>query len=532
MELTIAKPPARRNPHKNICPNCAQSAPTQASLCPVCGTNLLVSPHGAIAFWLLGDVDLREAAAIADSVAMAIGLPVIIQPARLDPAPSRRPSWKGRSATTILNQLLQRDTPGTLTNLALVADNIVSSSAYNWLFGYAYLGWKASCVSLHPLKTDNPGKDDLIRRARSVCLHEIGHNLELPDHTYASGIQCCMVGEVPSGNLTNLDAYPSGFCDSCRTIAGQKLQNYSAGFKNIFKPGPGLTFGHRYQLISLAGQGGFGSVWKARDLLMHQDVALKYVLGIDFNGSGEVWLAREAARVRALSHPHIIRVYDLIRDGGVGALVMAWVEGEDLGTKLARLSDRLPDPQTLLPVLLQLADALAYVHQAGLVHTDVKPHNCLINQNGDLVLSDFGLTAGTKAAAGHTRIFHTQARGGTPGFAAPEQISGDPPSPRMDVYGFGATAYYLLTGILPEPSDPQGPPKDGINQHRKAICPWAWTVPGEISRLIADCLSYRPEDRPASMIRVHARLKSLVNGETAPVSRGLMPWLRRLMKWS
>ena len=165
-----------------------------AATCRKCGTELVVPSHGAISLWLLGDVERAGAYELARRVGHALGIPVVVQPGQLDPRPSERPLWRGRSGTAILNQLLRRHRPGTLTNLAVAADSVVSCAEENWLFGFAYVDWPAACLSLASLAGDCPERERFLRRAKSIVLHEIGHNLSLPDHRQA-GVDCCMVAE-------------------------------------------------------------------------------------------------------------------------------------------------------------------------------------------------------------------------------------------------------------------------------------------------------------------------------------------------
>ena len=277
VDLMPPKAPTSKKGPFNICPNCENREPHEQWTCRKCGTTLRVSSYGAIAFGILGEIPIREVNDLAKSVEMALGVPVRVQPGRLDPRPSVRPKWKGRSGNAILNQLLERDFPGTLTHVAIAADNVVSDAATNWLFGYAYVGWQAAVLSFYPLKGDSPDSDTLVRRARSVCLHEIGHNLDLPDHPMQYGTDCCMIGEVSAAGLYSPEAYPSVFCPTCKVTAKDRLKAFAHVQGFSFKPGKGKVFSQRYELLEQLGEDGMGMVWKAHDLNMGQDVVLKFV---------------------------------------------------------------------------------------------------------------------------------------------------------------------------------------------------------------------------------------------------------------
>jgi predicted Zn-dependent protease len=324
----------------NICSNCAKSQPISFPRCVQCHTPMLTPSLGSLAFWLLGDVDRTVASELARRVVgQALGVPVTIQPARLDPRPSERPTWNGRSGTVILNQLLRRNEPGCLTNVALVGDNLVSCANDNWLFGYAYVGWAAACMSFDPLQVDNPDFERLMHRAKSICLHEIGHTLGLADHTYENGPDCCMLGEVSMDSLFLTDSYSSDFCGDCLRAARKALYAFGESIQsNRFVPGEGSLFSSgRYELRSFVGQGGMGTVWKAKDLHLDQDVALKFVAKSVFDGPGEVRLRDEAAKARRLSHPNIVRVFDFIRESAAslwtGSMVRTWKACDGAGPR-------------------------------------------------------------------------------------------------------------------------------------------------------------------------------------------------------
>lgn len=498
---------------KNICPHCSNREPLSSFHCRKCGTTLLVSSQGAVSFWLLGEIELREANELARQVGMALGVPVVIQPGRLDPKPSERPHWNGRSGNVVLNQLSRRDTPGTLTNVALVADNITYGAGAEWIFGYAYTGWPASCLSFHPLKWDTPDFPTFIHRARSVCLHEIGHNLDLPDHAYNGSIDCCMVGGIPDVGRGSMASYPSTFCQPCLKLAKERLRAFAEERTGMFKPQPGVSFTNRYELVDRAGEGGMGSVWKARDHQMKQDVALKFVAGSRFNGGAQVFLQEEAAKVRRLAHPNIIRVFDLVRDGGVGAVVMDWMPGSDLDNLRRQQPDGFFDHGALTAWVDQLCSALAYTHRQGLIHQDLKPGNCLIDKTGHLILADFGLSrvpVTGVGGSGDTRVFHTRGKG-TPGFSAPEQFAGAPPVVTHDVYAFGATLYRLLTGVVPREGlpfrarQPAPPCLQILRARRNPLRP---AVPDTWLSIIRECLNLNPSARPQSMEEIAQRLSA------------------------
>lgn len=461
------------------------------------------SSHGALAFWLLGDVPMTVVGELARRVGHALSCPVVIQPGRLDPQLSERRAWNGRSGTVVLNQLVRRQQPGCLTNVAIVADNIVSCAEESFLFGYAYVDLAAACMSMEPLLGDDPDSERLMQRAKSICLHEIGHTLGLDDHTYSSGAGCCMAGEVSEDCLELVDAFPSDFCHDCLQQAKLKLQEFGRTIgKNRFIPEERATFAGRYEIRSFVGQGGMGTVWRARDLQMNQDVALKFVVSAHFDGRSEVLLVTEAARARHLSHPNIVRVFDLVRDAGAGCLVMDWIEGADLKTVMSSQPSGCFDVPQVSRWTAQLCSAIGAAHLKGVIHQDIKPQNCLIDQEGNLIVTDFGLARLQEYAPGETPLVRTGG-GGTPGFSAPEQLAGAAPHASQDIYALGATVYCLLTGHPPRVAVNLGRhglvySLDRINEVRRVGGKAKPNVPENWDATVAECLSIDPAKRPKS----------------------------------
>jgi serine/threonine-protein kinase len=200
----------------------------------------------------------------------------------------------------------------------------------------------------------------------------------------------------------------------------------------------------RYELEELVGTGGMSSVYKARDRLLERDVALK-VLHDRFAADPETIerFRREARAVAQLSHPNVVTVIDRGEDGGRQFIVFEYVEGESLKA----LADRTgPLPVRLaLELATQIARALAYAHDRGIVHRDVKPQNVLLNGDGKPKVTDFGI-ARTVDVDGVTQTGTVM---GTSSYIAPEQASGDPVGPATDVYSLGVVLYELLAGQPP-----------------------------------------------------------------------------------
>src|SRR3954447_13572504 len=184
---------------------------------------------------------------------------------------------------------------------------------------------------------------------------------------------------------------------------------------------PGELISDRYELEELCGAGGMSSVYRARDQLLERYVALK-VLHPQYSEDGEYVerFRREARSVAKLSHPHIVTVIDRGEDGGRQYIVFEYVDGENLKELVVR-KGRL-EVREALEIAIEIARGLAFAHDNGLIHRDVKPQNVLLNGDGRAKVTDFGI-ARTLEVDGMTQ---TGTVLGTSNYIAPEQASGQP----------------------------------------------------------------------------------------------------------
>jgi serine/threonine protein kinase len=210
----------------------------------------------------------------------------------------------------------------------------------------------------------------------------------------------------------------------------------------------GETVAERYELEELVGTGGMSSVYRAHDTLLERNVALK-VLHAQYTDDDEFVerFKREARAVAQLSHPNIVTVIDRGEDDGRQYIVFEYIDGENLKERVVR-SGRLRVREAL-ELALQTARGLAFAHQQGLVHRDVKPQNVLLNGDGQAKVTDFGI-ARTLDVDGVTQTGTVM---GTSNYIAPEQASGQPVDVQTDVYSLGVVLYELLAGDVPFPGD-------------------------------------------------------------------------------
>jgi eukaryotic-like serine/threonine-protein kinase len=275
----------------------------------------------------------------------------------------------------------------------------------------------------------------------------------------------------------------------------------------------GDVLADRYRLDELIGSGGMSTVYRAQDAVLGRTVAIK-VLHPQFNADGDYVerFRREAQLAAALSHPHIVKVLDRGRQNGGQFIVFEYVDGETL----KNLSDRagpLPVGQALR-FGVQVASGLAYAHQAGVVHRDVKPQNVLLNGSRDAKVTDFGIA---RALDGNDAMTLTGTVLGSSEYISPEQAQGRRVTESTDIYSLGVVLYELLTGEPPFTGDnfvavalrhidEQPVP---VRRHRPA-------VPQDVADAVERALAKNPADRFPTMAAFGAELqRCLASLETA-----------------
>jgi eukaryotic-like serine/threonine-protein kinase len=261
---------------------------------------------------------------------------------------------------------------------------------------------------------------------------------------------------------------------------------------------PGEVFAGRYRMVTRLGQGGMGDVWRADDLVLGIPVALKLIHST--SAEGRHLLVNEVRLARRITHPAVCRVFDIGEERGQVFLSMELVEGEDLAALIQRVG-RLPS-EKVADIGRQLCDALAAAHAQGILHRDLKPANVLIDENGSVRITDFGIAVMRDEGAHHTGI-------GTPGYMAPEQLtSGAPVSERTDIYALGRVLYELLVGRQTLVQGAQW-------QRPSTIVP---DVDARLERVIMHALSPDARDRPPSAAAMAADLT--VSSRTALIPGG------------
>lgn len=206
--------------------------------------------------------------------------------------------------------------------------------------------------------------------------------------------------------------------------------------------------GGRYQIEGLLGTGGSGSVFRARDTLLDEPVAVKLLHDGPLHSlRGAISFANELRLSRRISHRNVARTYDIGEEGGLKFLTMEFIEGESLHCML-RQDRPLPPLQHVIAVGIEICKGLLAIHNASVVHCDLKPANILMTKAGRVVITDFGVAHDLSAA--ESMQAEPGSSAGTPEYMSPEQIEKIPDlDGRADLYALGVILYELLTGTLP-----------------------------------------------------------------------------------
>lgn len=286
----------------------------------------------------------------------------------------------------------------------------------------------------------------------------------------------------------------------------------------------GARFGGRYEIHEILGEGGMGLVYRAHDLELDEEIAIKVLQRQLTQRESDVRrFKREIKTARRISHRNVIRIHDFGFADRDAFISMEYLPG---GTLADAMEERRLDPDIALDIAVQIAAGLTAAHAEGVVHRDIKPHNVLFDAKGVVKLVDFGIARFSEATS------HTAGITGTPHYMSPEQADGREVTERSDVYSLGVLMFEMFTGQRPFQSTSLA---KLAMQHVAEMPPLPRSIEPAISpeleSLILKCLAKDPDERFANGRKVHEALQALERGEkkiyAAPTPPGARPAARQ-----
>jgi len=278
-----------------------------------------------------------------------------------------------------------------------------------------------------------------------------------------------------------------------------------------------------YEIVGPLGAGGMGEVYRAKDLRLGRDVAVK-VLPAEVASSPErlAQFEREARTVAGLNHPNIVTLFSVEDEDGVRFLTMELVEGPTLSSLV--VAGGLPLSR-VLDLSIPLADALVAAHERGVIHRDLKPGNVMVARDGRVKMLDFGLATEARGSAnpqGATVTAETGAMFGTIPYMAPEQLRGEPADARTDLFALGMIVYELVAGRRPFANGATAEVMSSILRDKpEPLADLRSDVPDDLERIVSLCLEKDRRRRAQSALEVRNALRGVMDGlgQTAPSSK-------------
>lgn len=308
------------------------------------------------------------------------------------------------------------------------------------------------------------------------------------------------------------------FCSNCGTPSGEVAHVCPPDPTDELRERLARALAGRYEITSLLGRGGMAVVFLAKDLTLERQVAIK-VLPPDISQDAKLIprFQQEAKTAAKLDHPNIIPIYRVESEAGLNYFVMKYVTGHSLEQML----DKGPLPVDLTRrVLREAAMALGHAHKRGIVHRDVKPANIMLEADGRVVLTDFGIS---KALEGGSALTGTGAIIGTPHYMAPEQAKGLEVDGRADQYSLAVVGHQILTGKQPFDGSSHSILYKHVFEPPPRIFDVRPDAPADLCAALDRALSKEPEKRFASMEEFASAVSGERTGPRTVVSARVKP---------
>jgi eukaryotic-like serine/threonine-protein kinase len=338
---------------------------------------------------------------------------------------------------------------------------------------------------------------------------------------------------------------PEGLCASCLLTAGMEtLTGSSAPSRpSARRLVDGQVWGP-YRVVRLLGRGGMGEVYEAEQLETGRHLALKVLRHALRGAEDRARFFREGQLAASISHPHTVYIFGSEEVAGAPAITMELLPGGTLKDRVS--ADGPMPPSAAVAGVLDIIGGLDAAQAAGILHRDIKPSNCFVDADGTVKVGDFGLSISTLTRDVRHELATTGFEG-TPQFAAPEQLRGEPLDVRADIYAVGATLYYLLTGRPPlDAADfrelvsmvaSEKPPSPRVLRR---------DIPRGLAAIVLRCLAKAPAGRPQSYAELADLLRPYGSVDEAPAPLGarfvawivdavvfaIMTWVLSVSAWT
>ena len=284
----------------------------------------------------------------------------------------------------------------------------------------------------------------------------------------------------------------------------------------------GQKINDRYEIIKSIGEGGMANVYLARDVILDRRVAIKILRGDLANDEKFIRrFQREALSASSLSHPNIVEMYDVGEDNGNYYIVMEYVEGKTLKQYLKKRANGRLTVTEAIDIMLQLTDGIAHAHDSYIIHRDLKPQNIMIQDDGKIKITDFGISM----ALNSTQLTQTNSVMGSVHYLPPEQASGKGSTIKCDIYSMGILFYELLTGILPFKGENA---VEIALKHMKEPLPSVRkqnpAVPQSVENIILKATAKNPKNRYNDVKEMHNDLKRAMDPDVMNQERYVYPY--------
>ena len=319
---------------------------------------------------------------------------------------------------------------------------------------------------------------------------------------------------------------PEGLCASCLLTAGMETLTGSSAPSPPSAPRlvDGQVWGP-YRVVRLLGRGGMGEVYEAEQLETGRRLALKVLRHTLRGAEDRARFLREGQLAASISHPHTVYIFGSEEVGGAPAITMELLSG---GTLKDRVSvEGLMPPSAAVSAVLDIIGGLDAAQAAGILHRDIKPSNCFVDADGTVKVGDFGLSISTLTRDVRQELA-TAGFEGTPQFAAPEQLRGEPLDVRSDIYAVGATLYYLLTERPPlDAPDLRELVSKVVSENPASPRLLRRDIPRGLAAVVLRCLAKAPAGRPQSYAELADLLRPYVSAGEVPSPLGprLIAWI-------